>query len=173
MAASLGRSELLMGRMPSSHDYMPAAVVCWRPRVLAASARQRTLRLFRSGRAHCMRAPWSSTATFMRSIASSITAAISASAKADGQFDLPRAKEGGLGALFFSIFVTEDYYPARFETKQALRMLDCAIEQIGQNSADASKSPARRRISSAFTRAARSPRCWISKAASTWMATRP
>ena len=31
--------------------------------------------------------------------------------KADGQFDLPRAKEGGLGALFFSIFVTEDYYP--------------------------------------------------------------
>ena len=44
--------------------------------------------------------------------------------KADGQFDLPRAKEGGLGALFFSIFVTEDYYPARLETKQALRMLD-------------------------------------------------
>ena len=26
--------------------------------------------------------------------------------KPDGQFDLPRAKEGGLGALFFSIFVT-------------------------------------------------------------------
>jgi membrane dipeptidase len=54
--------------------------------------------------------------------------------KADGQFDLPRAKEGGLGALFFSIFVTEDYYPARLETKQALRMLDCALEQIGRNS---------------------------------------
>lgn len=53
--------------------------------------------------------------------------------KPDGQFDLPRAKEGGLGALFFSIFVTEDYYPARLETKQALRMLDCAIEQIGRN----------------------------------------
>ena len=32
--------------------------------------------------------------------------------KSDGQFDLPRANEGGLGALFFSIFVTEDYYPA-------------------------------------------------------------
>src|ERR1017187_8637173 len=29
------------------------------------------------------------------------------SRKADGQFDLPRAKEGGLGALLFSIFVTE------------------------------------------------------------------
>jgi membrane dipeptidase len=53
--------------------------------------------------------------------------------KADGQWDLPRAKEGGLGALFFSIFVTEDYYPARLETKQALRMLDCAVEQIGRN----------------------------------------
>jgi membrane dipeptidase len=54
--------------------------------------------------------------------------------KPDGQFDLPRAKEGGLGALFFSIFVTEDYYPARLETKQALRMLDSALEQIGHNS---------------------------------------
>lgn len=54
--------------------------------------------------------------------------------KPDGQFDLARAKEGGLGALFFSIFVTEDYYPARLETKQALRMLDCALEQIAHNS---------------------------------------
>src|ERR1035438_8905785 len=54
--------------------------------------------------------------------------------KPDGQFDLPRAKEGGLGAFFLSIFVTEDYYPGRLETKQALRMLDCAIEQVGRNS---------------------------------------
>lgn len=54
--------------------------------------------------------------------------------KPDGQFDLPRAKEGGLGALFFSIFVIENYYPARLETKQALRMLDCALEQIARNS---------------------------------------
>src|SRR5437764_1551165 len=53
--------------------------------------------------------------------------------KAVGQFDLPRAKEGGLGALFFSIFVTEDYYPGRLETKQAMRMLDSAIEQIARN----------------------------------------
>jgi membrane dipeptidase len=53
--------------------------------------------------------------------------------KSDGQFDLPRAREGGLGALFFSIFVTEDYYPARLETKQALRMLDCAVSQIAAN----------------------------------------
>jgi membrane dipeptidase len=55
--------------------------------------------------------------------------------KPDGQFDLPRAKEGGLGALFFSIFVTEDYYPGRLETKQALRMLDSAVEQIERNRA--------------------------------------
>src|SRR5690349_17033464 len=53
--------------------------------------------------------------------------------KADGQFDLSRAKEGGLGALFFSIFVTEDYYPGRLETRQALRMLDCAVDQIARN----------------------------------------
>ena len=51
----------------------------------------------------------------------------------DGQFDLPRAKEGGLKAMFFSIFVTEDYYPARYETKQALRMLDTALDQISKN----------------------------------------
>ena len=54
--------------------------------------------------------------------------------KNDGQFDLPRAREGGLKALFFSIFITEDYYPARFETKQALRMLDTALSQIANNS---------------------------------------
>ena len=53
--------------------------------------------------------------------------------KNDGQFDLVRAKEGGLGAMFFSIFVTEDYYPGRLETKQALRMLDCAVDQISRN----------------------------------------
>jgi len=55
--------------------------------------------------------------------------------KSDGQFDLPRAKEGGLGALFFSIFVIENYYPPRLETRQALRMLDSAINQITRNSA--------------------------------------
>ena len=54
--------------------------------------------------------------------------------KSDGQFDLPRAREGGLGAFFLSVFVTEDYYPARLETKQALRMIDCALDQIARNS---------------------------------------
>src|SRR3954464_15570327 len=54
--------------------------------------------------------------------------------KADGQFDLSRAKEGGLGALFFSMLINEDYYPARLETKQARRLLDFALNQIERNS---------------------------------------
>ena len=53
--------------------------------------------------------------------------------KSDGQFDLVRAREGGLGALFFSVYVPEDYYPARLETKQALRVIDCALNQIKKN----------------------------------------
>ncbi len=52
----------------------------------------------------------------------------------DGQFDLPRAREGGLNALFFSLFVTEEYYPQHYETKQALRLVDLALQQIKQNS---------------------------------------
>ena len=50
----------------------------------------------------------------------------------DGQFDLPRAKEGGVDAMFFSIFVTEEYYPQRFETKQALRLIDLALTQLDE-----------------------------------------
>jgi membrane dipeptidase len=52
---------------------------------------------------------------------------------ANGQFDLPRAKEGGVDAMFFSLFVTEDYYPQRMETKQVLRLLDLALVQLEQN----------------------------------------
>lgn len=51
----------------------------------------------------------------------------------DGHFDLPRAKEGGLGALFFSLFVTEHYYPQRMEAKQTLRLLDLALQQLEKN----------------------------------------
>ncbi len=51
----------------------------------------------------------------------------------DGQFDLARAREGGLKAMFFSIFVTEEYYPGRFETKQALRLMDLALTQLAAN----------------------------------------
>lgn len=52
---------------------------------------------------------------------------------ADGQFDLPRAREGGLHAFFFSVFVSEEYYPARYETKQALRLIDLALLQLARN----------------------------------------
>ena len=51
----------------------------------------------------------------------------------DGQFDLVRAKEGGLDAMFFSLFVTEQYYPARMETKQVLRLIDAASDQLARN----------------------------------------
>jgi membrane dipeptidase len=51
----------------------------------------------------------------------------------DGQFDLVRAKEGGLDAMFFSLFVTEQYYPARLETKQTLRLIDAAYQQLEKN----------------------------------------
>lgn len=48
----------------------------------------------------------------------------------DGQVDLPRAREGGMKAMFFSIFVPETYYPGRFETKQTFRLMDMALDQI-------------------------------------------
>lgn len=51
----------------------------------------------------------------------------------DGQFDLPRAREGGLNAMFFSLFVTEEYYPQHYETKQALRLVDLAMRQLKKN----------------------------------------
>lgn len=51
----------------------------------------------------------------------------------DGQFDLPRARDGGLDAMFFSLFVTEQYYPARLETRQVLRLIDAAYRQLEAN----------------------------------------
>ena len=53
---------------------------------------------------------------------------------ADGHVDLPRMKEGGLDALFFTIFTSEQYYPGRYETKQVLRLIDLALLQIEKNS---------------------------------------
>ena len=50
-----------------------------------------------------------------------------------GQWDLVRAKEGGVGAFFLSIFVPEEYYPGRFETKQAFRRIDHALQQLEIN----------------------------------------
>src|SRR3989442_16018897 len=51
----------------------------------------------------------------------------------DGQFDLVRAKEGGLDAMFFSLFITEQYYPARFEPRQALRLINAAYDALAKN----------------------------------------
>ena len=52
-----------------------------------------------------------------------------------GQWDLVRAREGGVGAFFLSVYVPEEYYPGRFETKQALRRIDHAIAQVRSNAA--------------------------------------
>lgn len=52
-----------------------------------------------------------------------------------GQFDLPRAREGGVKAMFYTVFVTEEYYPPRYETKQTLRLIDKALEQLELNRA--------------------------------------
>ncbi len=51
----------------------------------------------------------------------------------DGQFDLPRAKEGGVDAFFCSVFVTEEYYPQRLETRQALRLVDQVLTELARN----------------------------------------
>lgn len=53
--------------------------------------------------------------------------------KSDGQWDLSRAREGGEGAFFLSVFVPEEYYPSRFETRQALRRIDHALRQLEEN----------------------------------------
>ncbi|MBI1788525.1 MAG: membrane dipeptidase [Acidobacteria bacterium] len=53
----------------------------------------------------------------------------------DGQVDLPRAREGGVKAMFFSLYSREEYYPKRFEAKQTLRLMETALEQIGKNQA--------------------------------------
>jgi membrane dipeptidase len=52
----------------------------------------------------------------------------------NGQVDLPRMKEGGVDAAMFSLFVPEKYYPGRFETKHALRLIDLALRQLAANS---------------------------------------
>lgn len=51
----------------------------------------------------------------------------------DGQVDLPRMKEGGVDAFFMTLFVMEQYYPARYETKQTLRLMNMALDQLEQN----------------------------------------
>lgn len=50
-----------------------------------------------------------------------------------GQVDLPRMIEGGIDAAMFSIYVPEQYYPERYETKHALRLIETARGQIEKN----------------------------------------
>jgi membrane dipeptidase len=52
----------------------------------------------------------------------------------DGNVDLPRAREGGVDAMFFSVYTPENYYPGRFETKNTFRVVELALDQIRVNS---------------------------------------
>ena len=54
---------------------------------------------------------------------------------ANGQVDLPRMRQGGVDALLFSLFVSEEYYPARLETQHTLRLLELAKQQVVRNQA--------------------------------------
>ncbi len=51
----------------------------------------------------------------------------------DGQVDLPRLREGGVDAFLLSLYVREEYYPPRFETRQLMRLMDEALAQIERN----------------------------------------
>lgn len=51
----------------------------------------------------------------------------------DGNVDLPRAKEGGVDAMFFSVYTPEHYYPGRFEIKNTFRVVELALDQIRKN----------------------------------------
>lgn len=53
----------------------------------------------------------------------------------DGNFDLPRAKEGGVDAMFFSVYTPENYYPGRFEVENTFRVVNLALDQIRKNRA--------------------------------------
>ncbi len=53
--------------------------------------------------------------------------------RTDAQWDLVRAREGGQGAFFLSVYVPEEYYPSRFETKQTFRRVDHALRQLEEN----------------------------------------
>jgi membrane dipeptidase len=53
----------------------------------------------------------------------------------DGQVDLPRMKEGGVDAFFMTLYVMEQYYPSRYETRQTLRLMNMALDQLEQNRA--------------------------------------
>lgn len=51
----------------------------------------------------------------------------------DGTVDLPRMIEGGLNAVFFSVYTPEPYYPGRHEVKNTFRVVELALDQIEKN----------------------------------------
>src|SRR5262245_27679504 len=51
----------------------------------------------------------------------------------DGNVDLPRAKEGGVVAMFFSVYTPENDYPGRFEITNTFRVVELALDQIRKN----------------------------------------
>ena len=51
----------------------------------------------------------------------------------NGSVDLPRAIEGGLDAMFFSVYTPEPYYPDRHEIKNTFRVVELALDQIEKN----------------------------------------
>lgn len=51
----------------------------------------------------------------------------------DGNVDLPRAREGGVDAMFFSVYTPEHYYPGRFEVKNTFRVVNLALDQVRKN----------------------------------------
>src|SRR5580692_21742 len=48
----------------------------------------------------------------------------------DGQVDLPRIRKGGVKAIFFSLFSSEQYYARRFEVRHTLDLMDLALRQL-------------------------------------------
>jgi membrane dipeptidase len=53
----------------------------------------------------------------------------------DGHVDLPRARAGGLDAMFFSVYTPEAYYPGRYEVRNTFRVVELALDQIEKNKA--------------------------------------
>lgn len=51
----------------------------------------------------------------------------------DGHVDLPRAREGGVDAMFFTVYTPEPYYPGRHEVKNTFRVVELARDQIEKN----------------------------------------
>jgi membrane dipeptidase len=81
----------------------------------------------------------------------------------DGHVDLPRAREGGIDAMFFSVYTPEAYYPARHELKNTLRVVELALAQIEKNRAVIELARTASDIER-INRAGRWPLSWTSRA---------